>query len=70
MNFLVRPPAAPKTLDDLPEHFFQVQARRADGALAFNGFITAMSEADARRQAERKWPDCSIRIDGKERSLP
>lgn len=54
-------------LDGLPDHFWQVQVRRADdGQCIFTGFITAKSMAAAFREAARHWPGCAIRIEGKD----
>ncbi len=41
---------------------WKVQARRADGALVFDGYIKAGSRAAAQRAAARHWPGCGIRI--------
>ena len=50
----------------LPEHYYQTQVRDTSGALIFNGFVCAVSMADAFKHAAGKWPGCSIRIEGKE----
>lgn len=52
-----------KRADLLPANAWKVQARRAaDGALVFDGYISAGSMADARRVAARHWPGCGIRV--------